>query len=110
MRGHVGFDPKVRRGDGFQSFWSGPGAYGTVTIGGTGMAVAVIGGTLALASLGLPRGAGGVTAVTLNGRPVSFGAEDGTLTFPALRLHAGDRLEVKAATLLGGDIPDIGEL
>ena len=110
VRGHVGFDPKVRSGDRFHAFWSGPGAYGTVTVGGTAMTVAVIGGTLALASLGLPRGAGGVTSVTLNGRPVSFGAEDGGLGFPALRLNAGDRLEVTAATLLAGGIPDVGEL
>src|SRR5690606_8051442 len=32
VRGHIGFHPKVRSGDGFRCFWSGPGAYGTVEV------------------------------------------------------------------------------
>ena len=53
-RGYIGFDPKVRMGDIFRSVWSGPQAWGTVEIGEGRMLLTVLGGTLVLASLGLP--------------------------------------------------------
>ena len=70
VRGHIGFRPKVRSGETFRSFSSGPPAYGTVEIGEGRAKLSLIGGALALASLGLPLAGAEATSVSLKGRPL----------------------------------------
>ena len=53
-RGYLGFQPRLRDADGYRSIWSGPGAYGTITMREGEATLSVQGGTLDLASLGLP--------------------------------------------------------
>jgi hypothetical protein len=109
-RGHIGFDPVVRNGDGFVSFWSGGTAYGTVELRGGALKVSVTGGGLDLASLGLPKGTNTVKAATLNRKALPFRAADGVVRFDAARLNAGDVLEISAPTLGVADLADINTL
>jgi len=76
VRGHIGFRPKVRSGETFRSFWSGPPAYGTVEMSEGRAKLSLIGGALALASLGLPLAGTEATGVSLNERPWSSGAKE----------------------------------
>ena len=110
VRGHIGFRPKVRSGETFRSFWSGPPAYGTVEIGEGRAELSLIGGALALASFGLPLAGAEATSVSLNQQPLEFGREGDEITFRALRLNAGDVLAVTAPSLSIATLPDIGTL
>ena len=57
-RGHIGFAPRLRDGDSFRSFWSGANGYGTVEIGKGALKLEILGGEVALESLGLPPSSG----------------------------------------------------
>jgi hypothetical protein len=109
-RGYIGFDPMVREGDAFVSFWSGGNAYGTVELHKGQLKVSVMGGGLDLSSLGLPKGSGAVKGAALNRRALPFRAADGVVRFDAARLNAGDILEISAPTLAVADLADINTL
>jgi uncharacterized protein (DUF608 family) len=109
-RGHIGFDPKVRRGGGFRSLWSGPGAYGTVAFAPGEMTLSVAGGTFSLKSLGLPKSAWRVDGVARNGRPVAFRAEDASLSLAETTLGPGEVLKVAAPSMTLANVPDIEAL
>jgi hypothetical protein len=109
-RGHIGFDPKVRDGDGFASFWSNGTAYGTVEMRKGHLKVSVLGGGLELASLGLPKGAGAAKGAALNKRALAFDNGEGSVRFRSARLNAGDVLEIAAPALAMADLADINAL
>jgi uncharacterized protein (DUF608 family) len=109
-RGHIGFDPLVRAGEAFVSFWSGGNAYGTVELRKGQLKVSVMGGGLDLSSLGLPKKAGAAKAAALNRRALPFRAADGVVRFDAARLNAGDVLEITVPTLAVADLADIATL
>jgi hypothetical protein len=109
-RGHIGFDPKVRNGDSFISFWSSGTAFGTVEIRKGQLKVSVLGGSLELASLGLPKGAGAAKSAALNQRALAFDNGEGAIRFRSARLNSGDVLEIAAPALAVADLPDINAL
>ena len=97
-RGHIGFAPRVHRGGAFQCVWSGANAYGTIELRDGHAVLTVLGGELALASLGLPLHGGQASAASINeigeirgwyGRPDGFRRS-------TLR---GDVLSISAPTL-----------
>ncbi len=95
-RQHIGFDPKLRDGLVFYSFWCNGLAWGTVTLERGSCTLRVLGGDTRLASLGLPLPDGAAAAVTLNRDRVAVEARDGALQFFSLRLRPGDVLHVAA--------------
>jgi non-lysosomal glucosylceramidase len=110
VRGHMGFDPKVRSGKIFRCFWSGLGAYGVVEVSDGSMTISIIGGALSLVTLGLPKAAAEVSDVAVNGRSFAFKVADGRLRFSLLRLKAGDRLQVMSPAMTVAGLPDVAEL
>lgn len=111
VRGYIGFAPKVKHGDVFRSFWSGPAAYGTVEIGKGGMKLSIIGGTLLLAALGLPGSKADVGKATVNEADAPFRVSGREVIFaPGLRLSAGDLLALSAPSLGVDHLPDIADL
>jgi hypothetical protein len=109
-RGYIGFDPMVRDGDTFASFWSGGNAYGTVELSKGQLKVSVMGGGLDLSSLGLPKGTGAVKGAAINRRALPFRASDGVVWFESARLNAGDVLEIAAPSLAVAALADISTL
>jgi uncharacterized protein (DUF608 family) len=107
-REHIGFHPKVRAGDRFATFWSGPPAFGTVEFQKGRVALAVKGGGMGLSSLSLPLGGADPAGVTLNARPLQFKRTGDELSFQSLRLNAGDALEITAPAVSLVALPDIG--
>jgi uncharacterized protein (DUF608 family) len=108
-RGHIGFDPKVQLGRVFSSLWSGPGAYGTVAFRDGSVVLRILGGDMALSSLGLP-GLDADVTVELNGRPVAAQVRDRELCLDAVSLTAGDELSLASQAFTVAGLPDAGGL
>ncbi|MFD0673543.1 GH116 family glycosyl-hydrolase [Cohnella sp. GCM10027633] len=66
-RGEIGFRPVIRSDDGFRTFWSVGGAWGTFESNAAGGELRVLGGELVLRKLGLPSGWDGASSVALVG-------------------------------------------
>ena len=109
-RGHIGFHPRVRGEGAFQSIWSGPGAYGTVRIEEGAVTVVVLGGTLRLASLGLPLRGGRPTEVVIDSRPTAMRIEGDELLIEPVDLGPGSTVRVLASTISVGDLPMVDGL
>jgi hypothetical protein len=101
----------VRSGDRFGCLWSGPNAWGTIDIGEGAATLTVLGGTLALVTLGLALGGGESVAVELDGRRIEAFVAGDTLRFGEhLRLGAGATLTVRAPALSVRSLPDTDEI
>jgi uncharacterized protein (DUF608 family) len=108
---HLGFRPRVRSGDRFRCLWSGPNAWGTIEITEGRATLAVLGGTLSLATLGLPLRGGEAIEVLLDGRPIeALAVGDIVRLGSQLELAAGAALTVRAESLTVRDLPDTEEL
>jgi hypothetical protein len=107
--GHIGFAPKVRRGDRFASVWSSGTAHGAIEMRDGSATLTVIGGTLELASLGLP-GGGVPSAVTVNERPLAFDMDGGMMRLKRVRLAPNDVVEIASPSLKVSSLPDVDAL
>jgi uncharacterized protein (DUF608 family) len=108
--GFIGFDPKVQSAGQFRSFWSGCNAYGTIAIGVGKAVLSVIGGELALVTLGLPLDGAEAVGARINRRAVAFTNGDRRLSFKAARLGSGDVLEIDVPELSLMELPDVAKL
>ncbi len=108
-RGHIGFAPRVQQDGRFRGFWSGANAYGTVELSDGRAVLKVLGGDLELDDLGLPADGNGVVA-SLNGKSVAANGSTGGVRFAALRLSAGDALDLAAPALSLRALPDLATL
>jgi len=91
-RGRLGFRPL--KGEG-RFFWCVEGAWGEAEVKENGLALRVTEGRLALRRLAL-NGAEKARRAALNGRAVSFAAEDGDIVFErGITIGAGDELRVE---------------
>jgi non-lysosomal glucosylceramidase len=109
-RGHIGFAPKITEAGSFRSFWSGANGYGTVEIGNGVLTLSVLGGDVALESLGLPPGSGGAASARLNGKATAYDSIDGVVHFKALRLGKSDTIEIGLPALDLMVLPDLARL
>jgi uncharacterized protein (DUF608 family) len=109
-RGHLGFAPRLQSGGVFRSFWSGANAYGRVELGEGRLRLDVLGGELALSSLGLPPGSGEVAAAMLNGVPIACRSDQRQVHFEGVVLAEGSVLEIEVPgmSLLG--LPELATL
>lgn len=79
-RGHIGFAPIEGR-EKFRCLWSLQNAWGTVTIDGSGATLDLLGGEIALRSLGLASLRGKKIAVSADGKKVAAAVKGGEVVF-----------------------------
>lgn len=129
-RHRIAFDPKVRAGDMFRSFWAVGEAWGEVTIRDGSILLAVSEGRIDLARIGLPtprgalrgedpdamrdstRGAiqGQIQASirgTLDHVPFAARIEDGDAVFERMTVEAGSVVELQAERIRIGELPEV---
>lgn len=111
-RGYLGFAPKVQQAGRFASLWSGANAYGTIDMH-TGQAVlTVLGGELAISTLGLPLHGGRAASARVSGRAIALreASEADQVAFEELRLGPGESLTIAAPSLSLLDLPELDTL
>ena len=109
-RHHIGFDPRVRDGVAFHSFWCNGMAWGTVTVEAETCNLCVLGGETPLASLGLKLPGSGAATMMHNSDAVPVDLQDDALRFAPLTLRAGDVMRIAAPALAIAHLPDAAML
>ena len=100
VRGMIGFNPLQPKDGAFRCFWSLDCGWGTFAMQPGQATLQVLYGALPLSCLRLPFLAGArIAKVTLDDKPVEFGADQGTLSFaPAITIPSQGILRVSSVT------------